>query len=287
MMIEMTTKRKPPIVTVASHFWIAVKAVVFVSFFICFIASFLYLSTMSVVVDDSPSSYLSSSYDYSLDFPGRIAFMFLVRSNVPLDFLWHTFFKNGDVEKFSIYIHSAQRLSFNQSTTRSHYFYNRQLKRTVDVVWGEVSMIEAEKLLLSTALNDLSNQRFILLSDSCVPLHNFTYIYNYVMSSSKSFVDSFGDEKDKRYSRKMSPVISKAKWRKGSQWFTLTRKHATAIAADSSILRIFQKHCKCVHCQVDPAIPKKVIFSFKNRMIVFQTSTICRHSFRQMHWKMN
>lgn len=139
------------------------------------------------------------------------------------------------------------------------------------VVWGEVSMIEAEKLLLSTALNDPSNQRFILLSDrsytdflpipstsilinfswnyclcSCVPLHNFTYIYNYVMSSSKSFVDrfcqlrwsngigdfffffwvfktsdiwnfSFSDEKDKRYNRKMSPVILKTKWRKGSQ----------------------------------------------------------------------
>jgi hypothetical protein len=77
-------------------------------------------------------------------------------------------------------------------------------------------MIAAERLLLASALEDPSNQRFVLLSDSCVPLYDFGYIYRYLVSSPKSFVDSFLD-KDNRYTMKMFPVIRKEKWRKGSQ----------------------------------------------------------------------
>lgn len=35
----------------------------------------------------------------------------------------------------------------------------------LQVAWGESSMIEAERLLLATALQDPANQRFVLLSD--------------------------------------------------------------------------------------------------------------------------
>ena len=35
----------------------------------------------------------------------------------------------------------------------------------VQVVWGESSMIEAERLLLAAALDDPANQRFVLISD--------------------------------------------------------------------------------------------------------------------------
>nr|KAJ0217698.1 hypothetical protein LSAT_V11C300122170 [Lactuca sativa] len=78
-------------------------------------------------------------------------------------------------------------------------------------------MIEAERLLLQAALENPANQRFLLLSDSCVPLYNFTYIYNYLMGSSKSFVDSFLDMKEGRYNPRMSSIIPMRKWRKGSQ----------------------------------------------------------------------
>lgn len=38
----------------------------------------------------------------------------------------------------------------------------------MQVVWGESSMIEAERLLLEEALGDPANQRFLLLSDRFV-----------------------------------------------------------------------------------------------------------------------
>ncbi|KAF2304909.1 hypothetical protein GH714_000451 [Hevea brasiliensis] len=137
--------------------------------------------------------------------PPKIAFLFLVRKELPLDFLWGSFF---------------------------------------EVVWGESSMIEAERLLLSAALDDPANQRFVLLSDSCVPLYNFSYIYSYLMASPRSFVDSFVDTKEERYNQKMSPIIRKHKWRKGSQWITLVRSHAEVIVDDEVIFPVFQKHCK-------------------------------------------
>jgi hypothetical protein len=50
-------------------------------------------------------------------------------------------------------------------------------------------MIDAERRLLANALQDPDNQHFVLLSESCVPLHNFDYVYSYLMETNISFVD--------------------------------------------------------------------------------------------------
>uniref|UniRef100_A0A0E0JMS9 Uncharacterized protein n=1 Tax=Oryza punctata TaxID=4537 RepID=A0A0E0JMS9_ORYPU len=178
--------------------------------------------------------------------PAKVAFLFLVRAGVPLDFLWDAFFRNGEEGKFSVYVHSAPGFQLDRTTTGSSYFYGRQLARSVKVAWGEPTMVEAERMLFAAALEDPSNQRFVLLSDSCVPLYNFSYIYTYLMASPKSFVDSFVDKTEKRYNPSMSPVILKDKWRKGSQWVALTRRHAEVVVGDKRVLQVFRRHCKMV-----------------------------------------
>lgn len=198
----------------------------------------------------SPSSSLSrarsqiSRHSVSFTGPAKIAFLFLARRDLPLDFLWESFFENAGALNFSIYIHSAPGFLFDKSTTRSHFFYGRQLPNSIQVGWGESSMIEAERLLFATALEDPANQRFVLLSDSCVPLYNFSYIYNYLMASPRSIVDSFLDMKEGRYNPKMLPIIPKDKWRKGSQWIALTRRHAEVLVDDEVILPVFKKFCR-------------------------------------------
>lgn len=174
----------------------------------------------------------------------KIAFLFLTRADLPLDFVWHSFFKNAGVGNFSIYVHSKPGFKLDQSTTSSPFFYGRHIEDSVQVIWGESSMIEAERLLLRVALDDPANQRFVLLSDSCIPLYNFDYVYNYLISSPKSFVDSFFDEKERRYNEKMAPTIPRHKWRKGSQWITLIRRHAEVIVDDDAIFPIFKQYCK-------------------------------------------
>ncbi|XP_047170174.1 glycosyltransferase BC10-like isoform X1 [Vigna umbellata] len=211
-------------------------------FFSASLSCVVVLLLLSLFRFHSPKPSISVSRVF--DGPPKIAFLFLVRRNLPLDFLWDAFFQNGDVSRFSIYVHSTPGFVLDESTTRSQFFYGRQISNSIQVLWGESSMIQAERLLLEAALEDPSNQRFVLLSDSCVPLYNFSYVYNYVMVSPKSFVDSFLDVKEGRYNPKMSPKIPREKWRKGSQWITVIRKHAEAIVDDDVIFSVFKKYCK-------------------------------------------
>ncbi|XP_060670394.1 glycosyltransferase BC10-like isoform X1 [Ziziphus jujuba] len=173
----------------------------------------------------------------------KIAFLFIARNRLPLDIVWDAFFQGGE-NRFSIYVHSRPRFLFNKATTKSNYFLNCQVNDSIQVDWGEASMIEAERILLRHALEDAYNQRFVFLSDSCIPLYNFNYIYDYIMSTSTSFIDSFADTKEGRYNPLMAPVIPVQNWRKGSQWVVLTRKHAEVVVNDNIVFPMFQWHCK-------------------------------------------
>ncbi|KAK7860038.1 hypothetical protein CFP56_000367 [Quercus suber] len=227
------------------------KLLLFLSVALTLFALFTFHSRHSPPDISFSSSSPSRHRLLRLKFDGvpKIAFLFLARRNLPLDFLWDSFFENADVANFSIYVHSAPGFVFNESTSRKRNEVIRSFVLIFSLVgWGESSMIQAERLLFDAALEDPANQRFILLSDSCVPLYNFSFIYNYVMASPRSFVDSFLDKKENRYNSKMSPVIPKEKWRKGSQWITLVRSHAEVIVDDEVILSAFKKFCKVCNC---------------------------------------
>ncbi|KAH9303180.1 hypothetical protein KI387_014763, partial [Taxus chinensis] len=112
--------------------------------------------------------------------------------------------------------------------------------------WGTVSLCDAERRLLANALLDFSNFRFVLLSESCIPLFNFTTVYNYLIKSQHSFVDSFDDEGQEgrgRYNPNMEPEITIDQWRKGSQWFEVDRKLAVTIISDNFFYPNFEKFC--------------------------------------------
>ncbi|XP_062179679.1 glycosyltransferase BC10-like isoform X2 [Phragmites australis] len=174
----------------------------------------------------------------------RVAFLFIARNRLPLDLVWDAFFRGDKEGRFSIFVHSRPGFVLTRATTRSHFFYNRQVNNSIQVDWGEASMITAERILLSHALKDPLNERFIFVSDSCVPLYNFSYTYDYIMSSSTSFVDSFADTKAGRYNPRMDPIIPVENWRKGSQWAMLIKKHAEVVVDDEVVLPEFQKHCR-------------------------------------------
>ncbi|KAM7482012.1 hypothetical protein LguiB_006595 [Lonicera macranthoides] len=123
----------------------------------------------------------------------------------------------------------------------------RSLDENYKVKWGSVSLFDAERRLLANALLDFSNERFILLSESCIPVYNFPTVYKYLTESLHSFVQSYDDPSRYgrgRYSRHMKPAIHLADWRKGSQWFELNRTLAVDIVADTRYYTVFKKYCK-------------------------------------------
>lgn len=115
------------------------------------------------------------------------------------------------------------------------------------VSWGTVTLADAERRLLANALLDFSNERFVLLSESCIPVYNFPTVYKYLTNSAHSFVESYDDPSRYgrgRYSRSMLPDIQLKHWRKGSQWFELKRALAVYIVSDTRYYSLFRKYCK-------------------------------------------
>lgn len=107
-------------------------------------------------------------------------------------------------------------------------------------------MVDAERRLLANALLDFTNQRFILVSETCIPLFNFSIIYNYLMNSNQSFLHAFDDPRPTgrgRYNKRMGPTITLSDWRKGSQWFEVNRELALEIVSDVTYYPIFRNHC--------------------------------------------
>ncbi|KAG9130376.1 hypothetical protein Leryth_004253 [Lithospermum erythrorhizon] len=174
----------------------------------------------------------------------KVAFMFLTRGPLPFLPLWERFFTGQDVDLYSIYVHANPRYSLN--ITNVSVFFGRQIP-SQDVAWGSVNLVDAEKRLLANALLDFSNERFVLLSESCIPVYNFPTVYDYLTKSAHSFVESYDDPSRYgrgRYSRRMMPDIQLSEWRKGSQWFEINRNLAIKIVSDTKYYTLFKKYCK-------------------------------------------
>ncbi|CAN8326547.1 unnamed protein product [Cochlearia groenlandica] len=170
----------------------------------------------------------------------KIAFMFLTPGTLPFERLWDKFFQ-GHEGKFSVYVHASK----DRPVHYSPYFVNSEI-RSDEVKWGRISMVDAERRLLANALKDPLNQQFALLSDSCVPLRSFEYIYNYLMHSNISYVDCFDDPGQLGLGRHISlmlPEIPKKSFRKGAQWFAMKRQHAVATIADSLYYSKYRDYC--------------------------------------------
>uniref|UniRef100_A0A0E0LF98 Uncharacterized protein n=1 Tax=Oryza punctata TaxID=4537 RepID=A0A0E0LF98_ORYPU len=147
----------------------------------------------------------------------KIAFMFLTPSSLPFEKLWEKFFM-GHEDRYTIYVHASRERPVHASP-----IFNGRDIRSEKVVWGTISMIDAERRLLANALQDPDNQHFVLLSES---------------------FDDPGPHGAGRYSDHMLPEIVKRDWRKGAQWFTVKRQHAVLILSDFLYYAKFKRYCK-------------------------------------------
>lgn len=236
---------------------------------------FLSLKNVSHLMSDDELLWRASMVPRKREYPfkrlPKVAFMFLTRGPLPMLPLWEKFFRGQKKNLYTIYVHALPGYELNVSS--DSVFFQRQIPSQVqalqiehprkydprlstyniyckflqDVQWGTVRLMDAERRLLSNALLDFSNERFVLLSESCIPVYNFPTVYEYLTSSDHSFVDMYDDPSRDgrgRYSAYMLPHITLRQWRKGSQWFEMDRDLATYIVADTVYYALFRKYCK-------------------------------------------
>ncbi|CAN1162401.1 Glycosyltransferase BC10 [Linum perenne] len=195
------------------------------------------------------ASFVPRIKEYPFKRIPKIAFMFLTKGPLPLAPLWEKFL-HGHKGLYSIYVHAVPHYVSNFSS--SSVFYNRQIPSQT-VHWGEMSMCEAERRLLANALLDVSNEWFVLVSEACIPLQNFSIIYRYISRSRYSFMGAFdelGPYGRGRYNENMKPEVTLEQWRKGSQWFEVNRRLAIDIVVDTKYYPKFRDFCQPA-CYVD------------------------------------
>ncbi|XP_066329964.1 glycosyltransferase BC10-like [Miscanthus floridulus] len=179
----------------------------------------------------------------------KVAFMFLTRGPLPLAPLWERFFR-GHEGRYSIYVHALP--SYHANFTSESVFYRRQIPSKV-AEWGQMTMCDAERRLLANALLDISNEWFVLVSESCIPIFDFNTTYRYFQNSNRSFLMAFDDPGPYgrgRYNWNMTPEVELDQWRKGSQWFEVHRELAIEIVKDTVYYPKFKEFCR-PHCYVD------------------------------------
>ncbi|CAO1939132.1 unnamed protein product [Urochloa humidicola] len=179
----------------------------------------------------------------------KVAFLFLIRGEMPLRPLWEKFFR-GHEGLYSIYVHADPSYA-GPAPPETSVFHGRAIP-SQKTLWGDVSLVAAERRLVAHALlDDPRNQRFALLSESCIPVYNFTTVHALLTgtAANTSFVDSFvGHDSDVRYDpffsrRSSSGNITLAQWRKGAQWFEMDRALAVELVGDGEYYPAFAEFC--------------------------------------------
>ena len=114
--------------------------------------------------------------------PKKIAFCFMVYDKINHEEVWKKFFESADRSRYTIYIHYKE----NVETKFDQY----KLDHCIDTKWGDVSLVKASNLLFRTAFeDDAANYKFVLVSNSCIPLKSFDYMYDFLTKDDKAYIN--------------------------------------------------------------------------------------------------
>lgn len=161
----------------------------------------------------------------------KISFLFMIYDKIEKEDLWYEFFRNEDINKYTIYIHAKNN---SNVIFTNDFFYKYLLPTNYPTEWGTYSLINVQNRLLEASLHDKENRKFIFVSGSHIPLHNFNFLYNYLSKNDNSYFHYFEVKKDSNLFNRLSSINNIHKynlisWVYGSQWSILNRAHAEFI----------------------------------------------------------
>jgi len=172
----------------------------------------------------------------------KLAFCFLIYSEIECEELWHEFFKGVNHSKYNIYIH------FKENKPLS-WFERYKIDRNIKVTPGHISLVEAMNVLLEEAYKDPENESMIFLSGHCIPFKPFDHIYS-SLNSNKSYFNVCGQSsQNEARCENALKCISRDMLQKSSQWCILNRKHTECLIENPVYLEWFKdvsaadEHC--------------------------------------------
>ncbi len=157
----------------------------------------------------------------------KIAFLFLTIDDIYFPKIWEYYFKNNN-DKISIYCHPK-----NPDNIKTPWLKKNIIKNLTKTKWGHFT--NAIINLLKIALDDKDNQKFIIVSESCLPIKTFEKFYNMLQNDTinTSYIklrqfEKFHFEKYNIFNKNLI---------KHSGWWCLSRHHVKKIISNQSIYK--------------------------------------------------
>lgn len=144
---------------------------------------------------------------------------------------------------FSVYIHAPPGFL---GYARGSLWYNRLIKHRVHTQWGAHSLVEATRHLLWEAYRDPLNTRFLLLSETDLPLYDPLTLWQQLQAEQNSRVDTCRHQNTSpwRWDPRMETKRMKFHhWRKSPQWLAMKRDHVSLVLKDEEVYRKFERYC--------------------------------------------
>ena len=153
----------------------------------------------------------------------KIAFLFLTYNNLKRPDIWNNFFGIKDnnnnnslntspyADKFTLYNHAKDK-----EQVKDILLKDKHIPEHIDTCWGCANLVDANILLLREALKDPLNKKFILVSDSCIPIVSFDTFYKDIMKDNKSKINIHNNTNPERYDQIINPPFTKKEFIKHS-----------------------------------------------------------------------
>ncbi|CAL0305718.1 unnamed protein product [Lupinus luteus] len=211
--------------------------------------------------DDEEALFLAATHaKRKSTWPRKIAFMFLTTTPLPFAPLWESYFNQTKENLYNIYIHADPTFSYDPPF--SGVFSKRVIPSKPTARLSPTLTSAARRLLAQALTHDRSNYMFVLLSSSCIPLHSFNFTYRTLINSTKSFIEILENEvwKFDRWAARgvdaMLPEVKLEDFRIGSQFWSLTRRHARIVVSDKKLWSKFKLPC----VRLDTCYPEENYF---------------------------
>lgn len=111
---------------------------------------------------------------------------------------------------------------------------------------------------MAAALQDPSNQRFVLLSEDSLPLYPAPLAWLQLVSEQRSRIDACSSPARDRMPWRWQPAMEAAGlprsvWRKSSQWASFIRSHVELVVAEQTLNAVFAAECWATPAEKGPA----------------------------------
>jgi hypothetical protein len=161
----------------------------------------------------------------------KIALLFLTYRDVAQAALWKSLLVEAS-DHFNVYIHSKEPL-------QDPFWARFCLSHTVPTTY--LFHVRAWQILLKQALKNPENEKFIFLSESCVPLYPLSLIHRILGQDQHSMMYYHHPWWDRTQGREITEIPLEHRWG-SSEWMILNRKHAELVAQDEELIEIMSHH---------------------------------------------